>query len=138
MFILGDAPINTIGTENVLNFGLTPSAAKDITYGGTNTDSYSGILKYVRIEFAGKRTRDYGYFNGLTMAGVGQQTILENVMVSYCEGNSFNVMGGNVNLEKFVSYKSSINDYEFNNGAQVKISNSLAVRSPYALSLIHI
>lgn len=132
IFILGDAPTNTIGNDNVLNFGLNASSAKDISYGGNNSDSYSGILKYVRIEFAGKRTKDYGYFNGLTLAGVGQQTILENVMVSYCEGNGFNVIGGDVNMEKFVSYKSSINDYEFNYGAQVKISNSLAVRSPYA------
>ena len=53
-------------------------------------------------------------------------------MVSYCEGNSFNILGGNVNLEKLVSYKSSINDYKFNYGAQCKISNSLAIRSPYA------
>jgi hypothetical protein len=132
LFILGDAPTNTFGNEDVLNYGLKSSSANDISYGGDNIDSYSGILKYVRIEFAGKRTKDYGYFNGLTLAGVGQQTIIENVMVSYCEGNSFNVMGGHVNLEKLVSYKSNINDYEFNHGAQIKITNSLAVRSPYA------
>ncbi|MCB0383283.1 MAG: hypothetical protein KDD05_08290 [Psychroserpens sp.] len=132
LFILGDAPTNTFGNEDVLNFGLKPSAIKQISYGGTNSDSYSGILKYVRIEFAGKRTKEYGYFNGLTLAGVGQQTIIENVMVSYCEGNSFNILGGELNLEKLVSYKSSINDYEFNYGTQCKITNSLAVRSPYA------
>ncbi|WP_431134089.1 hypothetical protein [Psychroserpens mesophilus] len=132
LFILGDAPTNKFGNEDALNYGLATSNSKAISYGGENIDSNSGILKYVRIEFAGKRTKDYGYFNGLTLAGVGQQTIIENVMVSYCEGNSFSVLGGNVNLEKLVSYKSSINDYEFNYGAQCKISNSLAVRSPYA------
>ena len=131
LFILGDAPINKFGNEASLNYGLVPEAAKSISYGGENTDSYSGILRYVRIEFAGKRTKNYGYFNGLTLAGVGQQTILENIMVSYCEGNSFNILGGDVILEKMVSYKSSINDYEFNYGVQCKILNSLAIRSPY-------
>jgi hypothetical protein len=131
LFILGDAPTNKLGNEDVLNFGLLPSASEYISYGGDNSESDSGILNYVRIEFAGKRTKDYGYFNGLTLAGVGQKTIIENVMVSYCEGNSFNVLGGHVNLKKLVSYKSSINDYEFNYGAQCSISNSLAIRSPY-------
>lgn len=132
LFILGDAPTNKFANEDALNYGLQPSDAKYISYGGNNPDSYSGILKYVRIEFAGKRTKDYGYFNGLTLAGVGQQTNIENIMISYCEGNSFNVLGGHVNLEKLVSYKSSINDYEFNYGAQCKLINSLAIRSPYA------
>jgi hypothetical protein len=132
LFILGDAPTSKFGNEAALNYGLSPKNLKDISYGGDNCDSYSGILKYVRIEYAGKRTKNYGYFNGLTLAGVGQQTVIENVMISYCEGNSFSVMGGDVILDKMVSYKSSINDYKFNYGAQSKITNSLAIRSPYA------
>lgn len=131
IFILGDAPTNNIKTESALAFGLEPSAAKNITYGGENVESNSGIMSFVRIEFAGKRTRDYGYFNALTLAGVGHQTIIDNVMVSYCEGNSFNIVGGDVILNQLVSYRSSINDFEFNYGTQALITNSLAVKSPY-------
>jgi hypothetical protein len=40
-------------------------------------------------------------------------------------------LGGNVNLEKLVSFRTKSNDYEFNYGTQCNISNSLAVRSPY-------
>jgi hypothetical protein len=131
LFILGNAPTNKFGNESSVNFGLRPSDSKSISYGGNDPNSNSGILKYVRIEYAGKRTKDYGYFNGLTLAGVGQHTIMENIMVSYCEGNSFNILGGEVTLDKLVSYKSSGNDYEFNYGAQCWIINSLAIRSPY-------
>ncbi|MDG5491576.1 hypothetical protein [Psychroserpens sp. SPM9] len=131
LFILGNAPTSKYGNEASLNYGLRPSDAKSINYGGDNPESYSGILRYVRIEYAGKRTRDYGYFNALTLAGVGQQTIIENIMVSYCEGNSFSILGGNVILDKMVSYKSNINDYKFNYGAQCNLMNSLAIRSPY-------
>ncbi|WP_040281558.1 hypothetical protein [Psychroserpens damuponensis] len=131
LFILGDAPTNAFGSTSALNYGLRSSASNTLTFGGDNPDSNSGILKYVRIEFAGKRTRDYGYFSALTLAGVGQQTIIENIMVSYSEGNAFNVLGGKLILDQMVSYKSSGNDYKFNNGAQVWIENSLAVRSPY-------
>ena len=131
IFILGDAPTSKFGNSSSINYGLRPAEPNDLNYGGENPESDSGILNYVRIEYAGKRTRDYGYFSGLTLAGVGQNTKIENVMVSYCEGNAFTILGGHVNLDKLVSYRSSIDDYKFNFGAQIKITNSLAVRSPY-------
>lgn len=131
IFILGDAPINKFGNESAVNYGLRPSSYENISYGGENPNSDSGIFKYVRIEYAGKRTKEFGYFNALTLAGVGNETTIENVMVSYCYGNSFNIIGGEVNLEKMISYRTSSNDYEFNFGTQCNIKNSLAIRSPY-------
>lgn len=134
LFILGDAPLNTFGEESSLNYGLKPSSFKNISYGGNNPNSNSGILKYVRIEFAGKKTKEYGNFSGLTLAGVGRETTVYSVMVSYCEGNSFNILGGDLIMVKAVSFRSSRNDYNFNNGVQCNILNSLAIRSPYVSS----
>lgn len=131
LFILGDAPINKFGNGAALNYGLRPSSFENINYGGENAESDSGILRFVRIEFAGKRTKEFGYFNALTLAGVGSETILDNIMISYCDGNSFSILGGDVQLNKVVSFRSSSNDYSFNYGAQCQISNSLAIRSPY-------
>ena len=134
IFVLGDAPTNNYGGESSLNYGLRPSSFESIKYGGENILSNSGTLNYVRIEYAGKRTKDFGYFGGLTLAGIGKETIIENIMVSYCQGNSFNVFGGEVILDKMVSYRSNRNDYEFNHGTQSSIDNSLAIRSPYVSS----
>lgn len=131
IFILGDAPINKFGNVSSINYGLRPSSAEYLNYGGDNSNSNSGILRYVRIEYAGKRTRDYGYYSGLTLAGVGAETVIENVMVSYSEGNSFNIIGGELKLDKMISYRTKSNDFEFNYGTQCHITNSLAVRSPY-------
>jgi len=131
IFILGDAPTNKFGNESSIEYGLRPSSYKNITYGGDCPDSNSGILRYVRIEYAGKRTKEYGYYNGLTLAGVGHKTTIENVMVSYSYGNSFSIIGGEVNLDKLVSNRCSRNDYEINYGAQCNLTNSLAIRSPY-------
>ena len=131
IFILGDAPVNKLNGKTSLNYGLQPSDTNNISFGGDNTDSNSGILSYVRIEYAGKKTKQHGYFNGLTLAGVGNLTTIDNIMVTYCKGSSYNIQGGNVNLDKVVSFKSSIHDFEFNYGAQSTISNSLAVKSPY-------
>ena len=134
LFILGDAPLNTFGKLSSLNYGLNPSSTENISYGGDNSYSNSGILKYVRVEYAGKKTKNYGNFSGITLAGVGLKTTIYNVMVSYSEGNSFDILGGEVVLAKTVSYRSSQNDYNFNYGTQCNIVNSLAIRSPYISS----
>src|SRR5690606_22461590 len=136
IIILGDAPTNKFGNGSVASYytDLTPMAYANTNYGGSDPESDSGILKYVRIEFAGRRINNNDYYNGLLLASVGNQTIIDNIMVSYSGGNSFEVQGGEVNLNKLISYRSSGNDFKFNYGANSKLNNSLAVRSPYVSS----
>ncbi|NRD23688.1 hypothetical protein HNV10_10575 [Winogradskyella litoriviva] len=134
IFILGNAPINTFGNVSSINYGLNPSSTENISYGGDEIESDSGHLEYVRVEYSGKRTKNFGNYNGITIAAIGEQTIIKNVMVSYSDGNSFNILGGNPNLSHTVSYRSSRNDYSFNYGAQCSIKNALAIRSPYVSS----
>lgn len=131
IFILGNSPTNRLEERSKLDYGLNPSSSEMILYGGTDKESNSGILKYVRIEYAGKRTKNYGYFNGLTLAGVGSETILENIMISYCQGDSFSILGGNTTLSQLVSFRSKRSDFKFNYGAQSFMTNSLAIKSPY-------
>lgn len=131
--LLGEAPTNKFGNGSAVKFypELVPSSYASANYGGENTADNSGILKYVRIEFAGKRLANGEHFNGLLLAGVGNATILENVMVSYSAGNAIEAWGGQVNMLNIVSYRCSNNDFKFNFGAQCNLTNSLAVRSPY-------
>jgi hypothetical protein len=131
VIILGEAPTNKFGNVSSVNFDSDVSLT---TYGGTNASSNSGILRYVRIEFAGAKIKGQGNFNSLLLAGVGSETIIENVMVSYSAGDSFEIFGGNVNLNKLISYKSICDDYKFNYGAQCHIDNSLAIRVSYLSS----
>jgi hypothetical protein len=128
IIIMGDAPTNKFGNISNINYDLDPSLS---TYGGADPESNSGILRYVRIEYAGKKIKGIGNFNSLLLAGVGKKTILENIMVSYGAGNSFEIDGGELSVNKLVSYKSVANDYKFNYGTQCSISNSLAIRSPF-------
>jgi hypothetical protein len=127
--ILGDAPINKFGSYSSVNFDLDPSLT---TYGGQNAASSSGVLKFVRIEFAGRKVRGSSEgFDALLLGGIGNKTILENIMVSYAAGDSFEVLGGEPVMTRMVSYKSSGIDFRFTFGTQAKIDNSLAVRSSY-------
>tara|TARA_R110002049_G_scaffold309289_2_gene520267 strand:- start:60544 stop:61857 length:1314 start_codon:yes stop_codon:yes gene_type:complete len=133
LIILGDAPTNKFGNGSVASFYSQPNAIiyQNSNYGGENSNSNSGTLRCVRIEYAGTRINATDYCSGLLLAGVGNETLIENVMVSYSAGNSFEVWGGGVDLYKAVSYKSGSNDFKFNFGTQSRLFNSLAVRSPY-------
>jgi hypothetical protein len=133
IIILGNAPTNKFGNGSTASYhsNLNPEAYTYTNYGGEDLSSDSGVLRFVRIEYAGKRMRNAGNFNGLLLAGIGKGTLLENIMVSYCAGNAISILGGDINLERIVSYKSNGNDYDFNFGAQCNIFNSLAIRSSY-------
>ena len=136
IMVLGDAPTNKFGNASTasFHFKLAPAEYVNTNFGGDNIEGSSGVLKYVRIEFAGKRTKKEGYHNGLLLACVGSNTTVDNVMVSYCAGDAFKVWGGGITINNAVSYRNNSNDFSFNYGTQCKLNNSLAVRSPYASS----
>lgn len=131
IILLGDAPINKFGNYSSINLDLDPSLT---TFGGLNPASSSGILKFVRIEYAGRKVRGADNFDALLLGGIGNKTILENIMISYAAGNSCEILGGEPVMNKIVSYRSSGIDFKFTLGSQAKIDNSLVIRTSYLTS----
>lgn len=129
IIIMGDAPINKFSGQ--LPFQLEPAFNQ---YGGNNLESYSGILKYVRIEFAGKKGGHSKNLNGLSLAGIGKKTILEEVQISFSADDSFEFYGGNVMTQNLISYRAIDDDFDFTEGVQCKISNSIAIRNSFVSS----
>ncbi len=129
LIILGEAPTNKFTGQ--LDLNLDP---KHNAYGGFNDESDSGILNYVRIEFAGKKGRNSKAFNGLSLAGVGSKTILNNIQVSFSNDDSFECFGGNVYLKNLISFRAIDDDYDFTEGVQCSLNNSIAIRNPYISS----
>ena len=131
--MIGDAPINSFGGTSNLDLDIDVEYR---AYGGTNVKNDSGILKNVRIEFAGKGSEGFPNFNGLTLAAVGSQTKIDFVQVSYSINNSFYILGGGMNLNNLVSYKCKLDDFEFTQGTQCNLSNSIAIRNAFLVSNI--
>lgn len=129
LILLGDAPINKHGGIAKLDFNLNPSLSE---YGGTNEQSNSGILKYVRIEYAGRKINSHKELNGLSLAGVGSGTKLDNIQISFSNDDSFECYGGVVNFNNIISYRATDDDFDFTQGAQCNITNSVAIRNPYS------
>lgn len=134
--ILGNAPTNSSfngvqgvgeiegGVNNSDGLGLygTPSTQQQ------NPADNSGILRYVRIEYAGYAFLPDKEINGLTFGGVGSQTIVDNVQVSYANDDSFEWFGGTVNCKHLISYRALDDDFDTDNGFAGKVQFGISFR----------
>jgi hypothetical protein len=94
LVICGKAPINK---------GTTASAeVSELTYGGTVANDNSGSIKYLRIEYPGFSYSSDKEFNGLSLFGVGNGTVIDYVQVYESSDDGFEWFGGTVNASHLV------------------------------------
>jgi hypothetical protein len=90
LVILGKADINLANETGDIE-GLV-----GVPFGGTSDDDSSGVLQYVRIEYAGHLLGTDNELNGLTMGGVGSKTKISHVQVYEGLDDCFEWFGGTV------------------------------------------
>lgn len=130
--IMGNAPVNKIQKDNkylLRDFNLDSTYA---AYGGDKIEDNSGILKYIRIEYSGKKINGSKEINALTFAGVGKNTVVNHIQVSYSNADAFQFIGGEVNMNNLISFRADDDDFDFSEGVQATISNSIAIRHPFS------
>ena len=117
--ICGKAPVNSSfnGTAGVgeVEGGVNNAAGYGL-YGGTNAADNSGILKYVRIEYAGYAYLPDNELNGLTLAGVGNGTTVDYVEVYKANDDAIECFGGTVNMKHTVFVSTLDDDFDTDNG----------------------
>src|SRR5690606_953423 len=99
-------------------------------YGGSIPTDNSGVLKYVRIEFAGIASDPGSEINGLTLGGVGSGTTIENVQVSFGNDDAFEFFGGTVNAKNLIAFATADDDFDFDNGYNGRIQFAVSMRKP--------
>jgi hypothetical protein len=67
------------------------------TFGGTDDDDDSGVIRYVSIRHGGARIGGDNEINGLTLGGVGRNTLVEFVEVFANKDDGVEWFGGTVN-----------------------------------------
>ncbi len=97
-------------------------------HGGTNDADNSGVLSFVRIEFAGYPFQKDKEINGLTFGSVGSGTQIDHVQVSYSNDDSYEWFGGTVNCKYLVAYKGWDDDFDTDNGYRGNVQFGLALR----------
>lgn len=123
LVILGSAPTNLedkcgVGYGQCTIEGLTVPGfpAADALYGGNLPHDSSGVLKYVSVRHAGDEIGNSNELNGLSMGGVGDGTVIENVEVYANFDDAFEWFGGTVNGKNLVAAFAGDDQFDVDEG----------------------
>lgn len=99
LVVLGRAPINSTpdGSDDIAT-----SEVGALAYGGNIPADDSGVIRYVRIEYAGGAIDGNAELNGLSLYAVGNETIIDYVQVFEGSDDGFEFFGGTVEASHLV------------------------------------
>jgi hypothetical protein len=123
IIILGKAPVNQ-GANAMIEGGVQRS------YGGSDVNDNSGVLKYVRIEYSGVAFQPDNEINGLTLGGVGAGTTIDYVQVSFNGDDAYEFFGGTVNAKHLIAYKTVDDMFDTDNGFSGKLQFLVGLSNP--------
>jgi len=127
--IAGNAPLNTYNAQNQPIQKIFECGQGTLySYGGNNPDDSSGVLSYVRIEYAGYSCGTNTELNSLSLGGVGRKTVINHIMITNSLDDAYELYGGTVNLDHIVSYNTRDDDFDTDNGWSGKAQFGLIVR----------
>ena len=113
IIMFGDAPI--VGANGVTT--ATSEDGNNLPYGGVNATHNGGSLKYVRVEYAGKKLTDNtSELNGFSLYSVGSGTILENLVAYKGADDGFEFYGGTVSAKNLISYGNFDDSFDWQDG----------------------
>ncbi|MFO8001865.1 MAG: hypothetical protein R6U46_11520 [Marinilabilia sp.] len=105
VIVLGSAPIsasNDDGDISEIQIEGIPTSDPNGLYGGNDEDDNSGVLKYISIRHGGSNIGEGNEINGLTLGGVGNGTVVENIEVVSNQDDGIEWFGGTVNVSNAV------------------------------------
>ena len=123
LVVCGKAPNNTGGVAEL-------EGGYGAFHGGSDPADNSGIIRYVRLEYAGIPINPNEEVNTLTMGSVGSGTVIEYVQASYGLDDAFEWFGGTVDGKYLVAFKGLDDDFDVDLGYSGRVQFGLGVRSP--------
>lgn len=128
IIICGKAKVNTPDGTGKYEGGVLGTDVAN--YGGNEDDDNSGEFTYVRIEYAGVAIESNKEINGLTLCGVGRNTLVHHVQISFGGDDGFEMFGGTVNLKNVIVYRTTDDDFDFDQGYTGAIQYGISIKDP--------
>lgn len=100
------------------------------TYGGDQLDDNSGVMTYVRIEYAGYEVSSGNELNALTLNGVGSGTTLHHIQAHYGSDDGIEFFGGTVDLKYAIVTGASDDSFDYSTGWQGRGQFWIAQQDP--------
>jgi len=102
LILLGRAPLNLRTAAGAPKRGQVEGLTASGEYGGDDPEDDSGVLRYLRIEYAGVTIAPGNEINGLTLAGVGRGTQIDHVQIRHAKDDCFEFFGGTVDVHHLI------------------------------------
>lgn len=100
LIILGAAELNSSPGVNAIE-GIPQNEFRGL-YGGSNDQDNSGILSYISIRHGGTNIGQDNEINGLTLAGIGQQTSLSYIEIYANLDDGIEFFGGQAEIHHLI------------------------------------
>jgi hypothetical protein len=131
LILVGRGIINRGGAVELEGTG-TSSTNHVVRYdGGSDNADNSGILRYVRVEFAGFGPAPNQELNSFTFAAVGSGTTIDHVQALAGLDDSFEWFGGAVDGRFLVSYESGDDHFDASEGYVGRNQHLIAFQSTF-------
>ncbi len=125
--ILGKAPINVPGGTS------SPEFSGDLTYGGNNANDNSGVLSYIRVEYAGAGIIEGSVeYNGFGFYAVGAGTTINNLETYKGSDDGYEFFGGTVTANNLISIGDEDDSFDWAEGWTGGGNNWIAIKEGVA------
>lgn len=104
LIVLGKAKISAASGDTESAIEGLPADESYGLYGGSDDNDNSGILKYVSIRHGGSLIGEGNEINGLTLGGVGNGTVIDNIEIFATLDDGIEFFGGSVNVTNLLVY----------------------------------
>src|SRR5690606_22772915 len=120
LIINGKAPLSdgTIGSTEI---------SSAFQYGGTDINDNSGIITYLTLAYTGARSSADVEHNGLTLNGVGNGTVIENIYIPNGADDGVEFFGGTVHVKNLLVVNSDDDMFDFTQGYTGTLENAYGI-----------
>lgn len=125
LILNGYAPIS--GTAESGNEAGT-EVNSGILFGGTDVADSSGSIEYLILEYTGARIDGDAEHNGLTLNGVGNGTLIDNVAILNGDDDAIEFFGGSVDVSNLLVVNAKDDMFDFTQGYTGNCSNFYGIR----------
>ncbi len=98
-------------------------------YGGDDDTDNSGVLSYVRVEFAGTLVSPDNELNGIAFQGVGSGTTIDHVQVHYNADDGIEFFGGAAEAKHIVTTGIGDDNLDWTDGWRGKVQYFVAAQA---------
>ncbi len=132
LIVLGKAPCSLSGDVTEQQIEGIPADDAFGLYGGTDPADNSGVIQYVSIRHGGALIGEGNEINGLTLGGVGNGTIINNIEVVANVDDGVEFFGGTVNVSNILVWAQGDDGLDIDQAYSGTIDNAVVVLGDFS------